>query len=147
MNTKEAGKIFGKSQKEIAALCSQGLIPDVMKAKGRWMLPDNLEILLSKTDIILMLKELLKIKNYGANYPINCSLVPDKSSCITVMNYLFRIGLIGPYRRPIKLESVKLTEKGLDLLFQKVKACNTSSTNLNFIGSINIPIGMIATTT
>lgn len=157
MTTKQAENKFGFSRSQIRMLCKENLIPDSKKLPtARWDIPDDLKIILSKDNINLVLEEILKIKNFGENYPINRSVFPDQEKCECVMDYLYRLGMIGEYNINLGLNSIQLTDRGFQMLFNNGTMKTNSSCTVDFhfslaeningqIGVSNIQSGKLAT--
>ncbi len=120
MTTKEAGEIFGYSSKAMEEMCRSNFIPDAKKVSRKWMIPDDLMVILDKEKCKEVLIEILKLKNYGNGYPVNRRLLPDDERCGIVLDYLYRLGLVGEYDRkaPICLQDICITDEGLKMVLQ-----------------------------
>ncbi len=148
MTTNDASKKFGMDTKIISEACRMQMVPGAQKIKWKWYLPDGLELILTKKNVQSVLQNLLKLKNYGYDYPISYSVFCDHDGVKNVFDYIWQLGMID---RTIcdenEMINVKLTEDGLKLVLKDLKGKNKTGLHVDKLIEVNVnrQIGVINT--
>ena len=134
MTVKEASIRFDLDEKEIRKRQRDNMIIGIRKDGRSVVIPDNTEIIPSKSEVRSFLFQILKKRN-NVETIISRSLCPTTSSLKSLLSYLYKRGFIGEYSENVPtdelINSVRLTDDGLSYIFGE-----------KMFTSLNIPISI-----
>lgn len=144
MTIKQAAIKFGKSENQIRAIIKDGLL-NAHKEKGRLIISDNIEIIITKSEIQSFLLQIIKYKN-NEQYVISRASCPSFNELKILARYLYEKGFIGKldtYSDEIEFfKNVKLTETGFDFALGTIAKKTKSNIKFAIIPSMNVNIGL-----
>lgn len=119
MTVKEASIRFNLDEKEVRKRYKAEMIIGARKDGRCVVIPDNTEVIPSKSEIKAFLLQIIKQKN-NPTYVMSRELCPDIASLKCLLNYLYIRGLIGNYKycetAEEMLNYVQLTEAGFSYI-------------------------------
>lgn len=134
MTVKEASIRFDLDEKEIRKRQRDNMIIGIRKDGRSVVIPDNTEIIPSKSEVRSFLFQILKKRN-NVETIISRGLCPTTSSLKSLLSYLYKRGFIGEYSENVPtdelINSVRLTDDGLSYIFGE-----------KMFTSLNIPISI-----
>ena len=138
MTTAQASECFHIDTKEIRTLCKEKLIPDAYRFKGKYVIPDDTKVILSKNQIRMILLHLLKYLNSDKH--LLPELLNDEIKRSCVLECLYHLGFIT--YESLSLEKVRITDEGFSFLFEGKHNSWKFDTSLSLI-SFSPKIGLI----
>ena len=134
MTVKEASIRFNLDEKEIRKRQRDNMIIGIRKDGRSVVIPDNTEIIPSKSEVRSFLFQILKKRN-NAETIISRGLCPTTVSLKSLLSYLYKRGFIGEYSENMPtdelINSVRLTDDGISYIFGE-----------KMFTSLNIPISI-----
>ena len=144
MTIKQAAIKFGKSENQIRAIIKDGLL-NAHKEKGILIISDNIEIIITKSEIQSFLLQIIKYKN-NEQYVNSRASCPSFNELKNLARYLYEKGFIGKldtYSDEIEFfKNVKLTETGFDFALGTIAKKTKSNIKFAIIPSMNVNIGL-----
>lgn len=145
MTVKEAANKFGRNENEIRAIIRDGFLL-AHKEKGKYIIPNDTQIIISKTEIQIFLLQIIKYKN-NEHYVISRKGCPCFEELKILADYLYINGLIGQintYKNEDEFfQKAKLTDKGFDLILGTVTKKAKNDIKFSIIPSLNINVGLV----
>lgn len=144
MTTKEASDKFKLNIEDIRSACNDNLIPNAYKPSGKWIIPDDTEIILTKMQARKILLDILKYKNNNLGI-ISGEYTHNSKNLDKAINLLAILGFIGEYTFNLDIKSlfntIQLTETGFALL---IGGNTDKSKNIYFnLVNFNLNIGLL----
>ncbi len=147
MTVKEASKKFRLSENSIRQAIKQELIPNIYKNGRFYIIPDDIELILSVSQIKHILYQKLKLNN-DSNVAISNILTTDLMKTCAVFRLLYHLGYIDDINDFNNAKSSKdiirncrLTEEGFNFIIGK----NIRNLQLNFCfqPTISVKVGLV----
>lgn len=143
MTTQEACEKFNINKRELLNLCKNQTIP-AYKANKKWVIPDNIPIILNKSVIKYIIVQIINLKN-NINFPYSKRYFKNIKELRKILEFIRDVGYINHFNEHSNkykniLSSCVLTNEGINLVLYKDfnKPINLHlNLNLNF-GSINL---------
>lgn len=147
MTVKEASKKFGKTERQIRKIINQDKLIDTYKNGRNIVIPDDIEIIISKSEVQSFLLQIVKYKN-NKHTVISRQLCPTLSQLQILTKFLYQRGFIGEYgaysNESNFFEKVQLTDYGLNYILGTNKATKLSEPiALAIIPNVSVNIGLV----